>query len=335
METPRRRETGRPPAAQFAPRPAPVQDGTAARCGKGDGEGGGSRPDLQGAGRGRRRVPGADRAVPPRTPGALLPNARLLPGRRGRRPKHAAGRLARPRPGSRNAPRSAPGCTGSRPTGASTRAGRPTGARPRSGTCPGLNRPSRPGAARSSGCSRSRRDYVYFSVSSSHHIWDDRCHRRPSASAPRRHRTRHPRVRVQHGDPRHGRQHREPLITERAPLGQGGGRTRGVPRSQPGRVTCRIGGQGTIAVAPDASSESSPDGGRPGLLRLAVTGRLTDGMVALPVVLRRVVEVARDMVGILLRRHRSDHPCGRPGRVLARGTPPRGGRGDRARAARQ
>jgi RNA polymerase sigma-70 factor (TIGR02960 family) len=34
MKAPRRRETGRPPAAQFAPRPAPVQDGSAARRGK-------------------------------------------------------------------------------------------------------------------------------------------------------------------------------------------------------------------------------------------------------------------------------------------------------------
>ena len=53
--------------------------------------------------------------------------------------------------GSRDAPRSAPGCTGSPPTGASTRAARPAGDRPRSGTCPGWNRPSRPGSARSSG----------------------------------------------------------------------------------------------------------------------------------------------------------------------------------------
>src|SRR4030088_3185361 len=34
MQAPRRRGTGRPPAAQFAPRPAPVQDGSAPRCGK-------------------------------------------------------------------------------------------------------------------------------------------------------------------------------------------------------------------------------------------------------------------------------------------------------------
>src|ERR1700716_1721868 len=34
MQAPRRRETGRPPAAQFAPRPAPVQDGRTQRGGK-------------------------------------------------------------------------------------------------------------------------------------------------------------------------------------------------------------------------------------------------------------------------------------------------------------
>jgi RNA polymerase sigma-70 factor (TIGR02960 family) len=38
-----------------------------------------SRPDLTGPGRGRRRVPGADRAVPPGAAGALLPDARILP----------------------------------------------------------------------------------------------------------------------------------------------------------------------------------------------------------------------------------------------------------------
>src|SRR4029453_8159573 len=31
---PRRRESGRPPTAQFAPRSAPIHDGSAARCGK-------------------------------------------------------------------------------------------------------------------------------------------------------------------------------------------------------------------------------------------------------------------------------------------------------------
>ena len=54
----------------------------------------GGRPDLAGAGRGRRRVPGADRAAPPGAAGALLPDARIVPGRRGRPAGHAAGRLA-------------------------------------------------------------------------------------------------------------------------------------------------------------------------------------------------------------------------------------------------
>ena len=58
---------------------------------------GDDRPDHQGAGRGRRGVPGADRAVPSGAAGALLPDARILPGRRGRPPGHAAGRLAGPR----------------------------------------------------------------------------------------------------------------------------------------------------------------------------------------------------------------------------------------------
>ena len=57
----------------------------------------GDRDLTQGAGRGRRRVPGADRAAPPGAPGALLPDARILPGRRGRPPGHAARRLAGPR----------------------------------------------------------------------------------------------------------------------------------------------------------------------------------------------------------------------------------------------
>src|SRR5215203_3063512 len=34
MQAPRRRESGRPPTAQFAPRSAPIQDGSAARSGK-------------------------------------------------------------------------------------------------------------------------------------------------------------------------------------------------------------------------------------------------------------------------------------------------------------
>ncbi len=53
--------------------------------------------DVESACRRRRRVPSADRSVPPRAAGALLPHARLAP-RRGRRAAgHAAGRLARPR----------------------------------------------------------------------------------------------------------------------------------------------------------------------------------------------------------------------------------------------
>ncbi len=55
---------------------------------------GDGRPDLEGAGRGRRRLPAADRAAPPGAPGALLPDARILPGCRGRPPRDAAGRLA-------------------------------------------------------------------------------------------------------------------------------------------------------------------------------------------------------------------------------------------------
>ena len=54
------------------------------------------RPDHQGAGRGRRGVPGADRAVPSRATGALLPDARILAGRRGRPAGYTAGRVARP-----------------------------------------------------------------------------------------------------------------------------------------------------------------------------------------------------------------------------------------------
>ena len=113
-----------------------------------------SRPDQQGAGRGRRGVPGADRAAPPRAPGALLPDARIVPGRRGRPPGHAAGRLAGPRRvrGARLAPHLAlPDRHQPVPQHA---ARRPAGAPPRSGTSPGSNRPSRPGSARSSGSSR-------------------------------------------------------------------------------------------------------------------------------------------------------------------------------------
>src|SRR4051812_36721329 len=55
------------------------------------------RSYLTRAGGRRRRVPRPDRAAPPRARGALLPDARLLPGRRGRAAGHAAGRLAGPR----------------------------------------------------------------------------------------------------------------------------------------------------------------------------------------------------------------------------------------------
>src|SRR3954467_6539147 len=55
------------------------------------------RSDLTRAGRGRRRVPRPDRAAPPRARGALLPDARLLAGRGGRAPGHAARGVAGPR----------------------------------------------------------------------------------------------------------------------------------------------------------------------------------------------------------------------------------------------
>src|ERR1700722_15179089 len=58
---------------------------------------GDSRSALTGTGRRWRGVPGADRAAPAGAAGALLPDARLLPGRRGRRPGDDAGRLARHR----------------------------------------------------------------------------------------------------------------------------------------------------------------------------------------------------------------------------------------------
>src|SRR5690242_3686150 len=59
--------------------------------GRGDSGSGGPGP-----GRGRRGVPPADRAAPPRAPGALLPDARLSAGRRGRAAGDHARRLARP-----------------------------------------------------------------------------------------------------------------------------------------------------------------------------------------------------------------------------------------------
>src|SRR5215831_16387278 len=52
---------------------------------------GDSRSARPGAGRGWRGVPGAGRGAPAGAAGALLPDARLPPGRRGRRSGHAAG----------------------------------------------------------------------------------------------------------------------------------------------------------------------------------------------------------------------------------------------------
>src|SRR6476620_7030726 len=56
-----------------------------------DGDG---RPSLTGAGRGWRGVPGTGRVPPAGAAGALLPDARVLRRRRGRRPGDDAGRLA-------------------------------------------------------------------------------------------------------------------------------------------------------------------------------------------------------------------------------------------------
>src|ERR1051326_1183641 len=58
---------------------------------------GDSRSALTGAGRGWRGVPGAGRVLPAGAAGALLPDARILRRRRGRRPGDDAGRLARHR----------------------------------------------------------------------------------------------------------------------------------------------------------------------------------------------------------------------------------------------
>src|SRR5258708_39673565 len=61
---------------------------------------GDSRSSLTGAGRGWRGVPGAGRVSPAGAAGALLPDARILPGRRGRRPGGDAGRPAGHRRGA-------------------------------------------------------------------------------------------------------------------------------------------------------------------------------------------------------------------------------------------
>ncbi len=66
-------------------------DGT--RCG----DGADRRPDRPGPGRRRRRVRRADGTAPPRAAGALLPDARVGPGRRRRPPGDAARRVAGPR----------------------------------------------------------------------------------------------------------------------------------------------------------------------------------------------------------------------------------------------
>src|SRR5215470_17062444 len=58
---------------------------------------GDSRSALTGAGRGWGGVPGAGRIPPAGAAGALLPDARFLRRRRGRRAGDDAGRLARPR----------------------------------------------------------------------------------------------------------------------------------------------------------------------------------------------------------------------------------------------
>src|SRR6516165_2760370 len=58
---------------------------------------GDSRSALTRAGRGWRGVPGAGRVAPAGAAGALLPDARILRRRRGRRPGDDAGRLARHR----------------------------------------------------------------------------------------------------------------------------------------------------------------------------------------------------------------------------------------------
>src|SRR5262249_46929516 len=67
--------------------------------GEGDGRGAAARPVARGRGGagGGGRVRGAAGAAPPGAAGALLPDARILPRRRGRPPKHAADRLAKPR----------------------------------------------------------------------------------------------------------------------------------------------------------------------------------------------------------------------------------------------
>ena len=118
-----------------------IQDGSATRR---DGERGDNGPDLQGAGWRRRCVPRADRAAPPRATGALLPDARILPGSRGRPARDAARPPGKASKGFVDAPRSAPGFTESPPTRALMRAARPAGDPPRSGMCLKLYHRSNP-----------------------------------------------------------------------------------------------------------------------------------------------------------------------------------------------
>src|SRR5205085_8570133 len=101
VHTPRHWETGRPRAAQFAPWAVYIPGGGTTWCGKEGAQDGDSRSALTGAGRGWRGVPGAGRVAPAGAAGALLPDARLLRRRRGRRPGDDAGRLA----GHRRVPR--------------------------------------------------------------------------------------------------------------------------------------------------------------------------------------------------------------------------------------
>ena len=127
MKTPRAARNGRARRAQFATRPVSVPN-EEARAGERVGQWT-ARADGAGAGRGRRGVRELTAAVPPRAAGALLPHARLAPGRRGRPAGHVARGLAGPRRLRGPGRRCAPGSTGSPPTAASTRAARPAAAR--------------------------------------------------------------------------------------------------------------------------------------------------------------------------------------------------------------
>ncbi|HMD91995.1 MAG TPA: sigma-70 family RNA polymerase sigma factor [Trebonia sp.] len=69
--------TGRPPAAQFARRPVSIPGARTASYGEKVIRSGNRGLDRPSPGRGRRRVPRADRAAPPGAAGALLPDARI------------------------------------------------------------------------------------------------------------------------------------------------------------------------------------------------------------------------------------------------------------------